>query len=543
MSRLVRTMCPMNCHPTLCGMLVEVEDGELVDVSGDKANPDSRGFLCVRGHAAREIIDNPERLLHPLVRDRRTDDFRRASWDEVLDRIATTVEDVGRERLGLWSGHGTASTNYGVGIGSQYLRRFADLAGCQMWSGAMICWGMGGFGLGVTGPLETNTKEDMSAHAEQIWLWGANLASQPNTTPHLIAARRRGARVVTIDVRQTEATRHSDEVVIVRPGTDTALALALMHVLIDEDLYDADFVAAHTVGFDKLAQHLQSHTPAWAAAITGVPAEQIEELARTYAATRPAMILLGGSSLHKGGNSWLASRAIACLPALAGQLGVPGGGFGPRHGASSHGQALNSIALPDRQPTGDYVPNQMTAILEALDDDRVQALFLPGANMLSSFADSERLASGLAKQRLIVSHDLFLNDTALHFADIVLPGTSWLEQLGCKSTNTHLYLMEQALEPPGETRPLSWILRQLADRLGLDDFFPWADEAGAINAILDHHSTGHATVTSLRAAGGIGELNISHVAHPDHRYPTPSGKVEFYSQRLADLGLPPMPVH
>lgn len=543
MSHLVRTMCPMNCHPTLCGMLVEVEDGRLVDVTGDKANPDSNGFLCVRGHAAREIIGNPERLLHPLVRDRRTDDFRRADWDEVLDRIAATVDDVGRQHLALWSGHGTSSTNYGVGTGSQYLRRFADLAGCQMWSGAMICWGMGGFGLGVTGPLETGTKEDMSAHAQQIWLWGANLASQPNTTPHLIAARRRGARVVTIDVRQTEATRHSDEVVIVRPGTDTALALALMHVLVAEDLCDADFLAAHTAGFDELAGHVQDYTPQWAAAITGVPADRIEALARAYATTRPSMILLGGSSLHKGGNSWLASRAIACLPALAGHLGMPGGGFGPRHGASSHGQALNSIALPNRQPPGDYVPNQMAAILEALQDGRVQALFLPGANMLSSFADTTRLCAGLAKQRLIVSHDLFLNDTARQFADIVLPGTSWLEQLGCKSTNTHLYLMEQALEPPGETRPLSWILRQLADRLDLHDFFPWGDEAGAIDAIINHPSTGHATVAALRAASGIRELKISHVAHPDHRYPTPSGKVELYSQQLADLGLPPLPVH
>lgn len=138
---------------------------------------------------------------------------------------------------------------------------------------------------------------------------------------------------------------------------------------------------------------------------------------------------------------------------------------------------------------------------------------------------------------------MFLNDTARRFADIVLPGTAWLEQVGCKGTNTHLYLMEPALEPPGETRPLSWILRQLADCLGLDDFFPWADEEAAIDAVLDHPSTGHATVASLRADGGIGELRVSHVAHPDHRYVTPSGKIEFYSRRLRDLGLPPLPVH
>ncbi|NKB68111.1 MAG: molybdopterin-dependent oxidoreductase [Candidatus Latescibacteria bacterium] len=542
--RTVRTMCPMNCHPTLCGMLAEVEEGRLVGVSGDPENPDSQGFLCVRGHASKEVIDNPQRLLYPQVRQGRSgQSWRRASWDEVLERIAAQMEEVGHQRTALWSGHGTASTNYGTGIGTQYLRRFADLYGCQMWSGAMICWGLGGFGLGITGALETSTKEDMGAHAELILLWGANLASQPNTTRHLVAARRRGAKVVVIDVRRTEASRHADESLILRPGTDAALALALMQVLVGEGLYDREFVAAHTVGFDELQGHVGQYTPDWAAAITGIAADKIEALAREYAATRPAMILLGGSSLHKGANSWLASRAIGCLPALGGHLGVPGGGFGPRHGSSSHGQALNQIALPQRQPPGDYVPNQMAAILDALENGRVQALMLLGTNMLSSFADSGRLAAGLAKTKLLVSHDLFLNDTARRFADIVLPGTAWLEQLGCKSTNTHLYLMEPALEAPGETKPLSWILRQLADRLGLDDFFPWADEAGAIDAILDHPSTGHATVESLRQQGGIGALQISHVAHPDHRYATPSGKIEFYSARLRDLGLPPLPVH
>src|ERR687885_791982 len=227
----IRTMCPMSCHPTLCGMLAEVENGKLLRVLGDKDNPDSQGFLCVRGQASREIIDNPHRLLQPRIR-------------------------------------------------AQLLRRFANFYGSQWWSGAIICWGLGAFGLGLTGVLETNTKEDMGQHADLIILWGANLASQPNTSRHLIAAKRRGAYVIAVDVRETEAVAQSDEVLLLRPGTDTALALALMHVIIAEGLYDRAFVAQHTVGFEALQTHVPAYTPAWAAEITGIPAERLVALAR-----------------------------------------------------------------------------------------------------------------------------------------------------------------------------------------------------------------------------------------------------------------------
>jgi anaerobic selenocysteine-containing dehydrogenase len=541
--RTIRTMCPMNCHPTLCGMLAEVEDGRLVQVRGDKANPDSQGFLCVRGQASQEIIGNPARLLRPLIRHRRTETaWREASWDEALDLMVQRMHAAGREAVGIWSGHGALATNYGTRIGGQLLRRFANLYGCQWWSPAIICWGLGAFGLGLTGVLESNTKEDMGQHAQLIVLWGANLVSQPNTARHLVAARRRGAYVVAIDVRHTEAADQADEVLLVRPGSDAALALALMHVMVAEGLYDRAFVAQHTLGFEALAGHVQAYSPAWAARVTGVAPERIVALARRYAATRPAMIVLGGSSMHKGANGWQAGRAIACLPALTGNLGMPGSGFGPRHGSSTHGQALANIAAEEHRPPGTYIPSQMPRITEALQTGRVQVLLLFGTNMLSSFADANALAAGLERTSLVVSHDLFMNDTARRFADVVLPGTAWLEEVGCKMTNTHLYLMEQALQPPGEARSLTCILRALAERLGLTTFYPWTTDEGVIDAILDHPATGHATVASLRAQGGIGALRISHVAHADYRFPTPSGKVEFYSARAAALGLPPLPV-
>ena len=544
MSRVVRTMCPMNCHPTLCGMLVEIDQGRVVGVRGDPDNPDSQGFLCIRGQASREIIDNPARLLQPLIRPRRGQDaWRQATWDEALDLIVARMRAVGPAAVGAWSGHGLFANNYGTRVASHLLRRFTNLYGAQWWSPTMICWGLGAYGLALTGILETNTKEDMGAHARLVVLWGANLASQPNTGRHLAAARRRGAHVVTIDVRETEAAAQSDETLLVRPGTDAALALAMMHVIVAEKLWDRDFVARHTVGFDALAGCVIDHSPAWAAPITGVPAERIVALARRYATTRPAMILLGGSSMHKGSGTWTGARAIGCLPALTGNVGIPGGGFGPRHGGASHGQGLASIDAADRRPAAGRIPNQMERITDSMVDGRVRVMLLLGTDMLSSFADAARVTQGLARTDLVVSYDLFLNDTARRFADVVLPATTWLEELGCKSTNTHLYLMPKILDGPGATRPIAWVLQELARRVGLDDFYPWDGESGPLDAILDHPTTGHVTAAALAAEGGMRALNVSHVAHPDLRFPTPSGKIELYSERAIGLGLPPLPVY
>ncbi|MCU0968544.1 MAG: molybdopterin-dependent oxidoreductase [Rubrivivax sp.] len=539
--RTVRTMCPMNCHPTLCGMQVDVEGERIVGVRGDPDNPDSRGFLCIRGQAAREIVGNPARLLHPLVRDRRDEPFRRATWDEALDRIARAIAADPPQATALWPGHGTFTSNYGTRVSAQLFARFAHFHGSQFFNPTMICWGLGAFGLALTGMLETHTKEDMGAHSALVILWGANLASQPNTGPHLNAARARGAKVVVIDVRRTEAAARADTVLLPRPGTDGALALALMHVICGERLHDAAFVRDHTMGFDALARHVRRFTPQWAAAITGVDAAEIVALARLYAATKPAMIVLGGSSMHKGANGWQASRAIACLPGLTGNVGLPGAGFGPRHGASAHGRGLASVIEPQRRAPGTAWPNQMSTVLDALNDGRISNLLLMGTNMLSSFADSSRVAQGLHRTRLVVSYDLFLNETARHFGDVVLPSTNWLEELGCKSAATHLYLMEPALPPAGEARPATWVMRELAARLGLDGYFPWSSDEALLDAILAHPATGHATVASLREQGGIGELRVSHVANPTLQFDTPSGRIEFESLDAARLGLPSLP--
>ena len=280
-SKAIRTMCPMNCQPTYCGMVVTVEDGRVSRIVGDRDNPDSRGFLCVRGRAAHEILDNPRRLARPLRRvgPRGSDTWEPISWDDALDQIADAIRRAGRERVGIWPGHGAVVN----GISVQMVRRFGYLGGFQFWNPAIVCWALGAYGLHLTGVLEANTKEDMAANSRTVFFWGANLASQPTTAPHLVAARKRGATVVGIDCRRTETSQPADRFLVVRPGTDAALALGMMRVIVDEGLVDRAFVEAHTIGFDRLAESLDRYTPEWAAGVTGLDAETVRWLARTYA--------------------------------------------------------------------------------------------------------------------------------------------------------------------------------------------------------------------------------------------------------------------
>ncbi|MGR9091791.1 MAG: molybdopterin-containing oxidoreductase family protein, partial [Gammaproteobacteria bacterium] len=352
-----RTMCPMNCHPTFCGMEVIVQGNEIVSITGDPANPDSEGFLCVRGLAAREIPHNPKRILHPLMRDKRNSDtWHTVSWDVALNRIVEVMDQSGREHFGIWPSHGSVANDFGVFAHASLALRFANMAGLQWWDLSMICWGLGGFGLGLTGALEVNTKEDMSANADLIVQWGSNHASQPNTARHVAAAKKRGAKVIAIDIRRSDACRSAHEHFIVKPGTDAAMALAMIHVIIAEELFDAAFVEAQTLGFEQLKTHVQDFTPQWAAAICGVEPERIAAFAREYAATERAMLLLSGASMYKDQNGWESSRAISCLPALTGKLGKPGTGFGPRPAGLPHGHGLGDIVNFAARPPGQYIP-------------------------------------------------------------------------------------------------------------------------------------------------------------------------------------------
>ena len=540
-SRTVRTMCPMNCHPTFCGMLVEVsEEGRMLGVKGDPENPDSRGFLCIRGRAAVEIPHNGRRLAQPLVRDGRRgeDRWRAVSWGEAIDRIVRAIEATRREGVGFWFGHGAHVT----GINRPLIMRFGHLGGMQVWNPAIVCWAMGAYGLGITGIIESNTKEDMAAHSRFVLLWGANLASQPTTAPHLVEARRRGARVVLIDVRRTEAARHADETWLIRPGTDAALALAMAHVIVAEGFVDHDFVARQTVGSEAYTEHLKPFTPEWAEGETGLAAADIRRLAREYATSRPAMIVVGGASMYKHRHGWEPGRAIATLPALTGQLGIAGGGLGPRHRSFPTGDHLADLTAANRRPPGRWVPSHMSSIAQLIKEGGLDVLLTAGTDMLNSFSDAAAVERDLERVGLIVAYDVFANDTIRRVADVVLPGTVWLEDIGIKETATHFYLMERALEPMGEARPLISVLRELAVRLAIEDFFPWPSVEAYIDALLGPQRNGTLTVGKLRELGGIAERSrLDHVPYREGHFATPSGKIEFYSERAVALGLPGLP--
>ncbi len=543
--RQITTMCPMNCHPTYCGMIVEVEGDNVIALKGDPENPDSRGFLCVRGRATPELVKNPKRLLTPLRRvgQRGEDAWEPVSWEEALSLIVNRIRQTSRDRVGIWPGHGSLVT----GINRPLLMRFGYMGGFQTWNPAIVCWALGAYGLALTGILEANTKEDMAAHSRTILFWGANIASHPTTAPHLVEARKRGAHIVHIDCRRCEVSRHADEVILLRPGTDAALALAMAQVIISEGLTDAAFLTQHTLGFEAFAEHVNSFTPEWAAAITGIAAERIRHLARLYATQTPAIIVLGGSSMFKHQSGWEASRAIACLPALTGQLGIAGGGLGPRHRAFAHADGYADLQPTDRRPPGDYIPNHMPSIAAALAEGRIDVLLLLGTNMLSSFSAAGSVEKSLSQVGLVVAYDIFMNETIRRAADLVLPGTIWLEELGLKDTASHIYLMERALPPEGEARPLIQILRDLARQLEISDYFPWGDEEGYLNALLSPQHIAPAeslTVEQLRRMGGHWlRSRLSHVAYPDCHFHTPSGKVEFWSERARQSGLAPLPTY
>ncbi|MGE3271852.1 MAG: molybdopterin-dependent oxidoreductase [Chloroflexota bacterium] len=537
----VHTMCPMNCHPTYCGMLVTVQDGKLLEVKGDPDHPDSRGFLCVRGRSAHEIQGNPLRLSRPLIRRGRrgSEDWEPVSWDDAMDRILAAIKRAGKERCGVWTGHGSSVS----GVGGQMARRFGYLSGFQFWNSSIVCWALGGYGLQLTGTTSANTKEDLAANSQTVIMWGANVASQPTTAPHLIAARERGATVIAIDVRRTETARHADRMLVIKPGTDGALALGMMHVIVEEGLEDRAFIEAHTVGYEQLAPTLKQYTLEWTASVTGLDVDTIRWLARQYATAKPACIVLGGASIFKHRGGWQVSRAISCLPALTGQYGIAGGGLGPRHRSGTHGEGPADITAAHQRPPGQYIPSHMPSMARAMKDGQIDVLLLLGTNSLSSFADSDGLAAGLDRIGTIVSHDLFHTETTRRYADIVLPGTSWLEETGLKDTATHIYLTDQALAPYAETRSVARFISDLADGIGRPDIFPWEGQEGGVNAMLAGLDGGALTVERLRQMDGRYERKISHVAYPDHKYHTPSGKIELYSERAARIGLPPLPAY
>ncbi len=534
-----RTMCPMNCHPTLCGVEVNIENNRVVSVTGDEKNPCSKGFICGRGKASAEIPHSPQRVLHPLYRESIHDEFSRIPWADAFDLMYQGLKNP--RRAALWAGHGAMSNNYGTRIYPQLINRFANQCGALFWDPSIICWGLGAFGLHLTGLTETTSGIELANHSDLIIMWGADFSSQPLTAQHVLAAKKRGATLISIDVRGNQTTKKCDENYVIRPGTDAALAVGLMCVIVEENLINKQFIQKHTVGFDKLKNYLVKCDLDNIASNTGITTSQIQSLARQYASAGSSCIMLGGSSMHKGSNGWNASRAISSLPALTGQVGRPGAGLGPRHGGWPHGSRFLDISARKKYEGSSEATLQMANFLQKLNDKAIDSLFLFGSNIASSFANTNELKKGLRNLPLIVCHDLFTNETSKEYAHLLLPSTTWLEEIGCKRTENHLHLMEQIQKPIGEAKSVYDILSELSSRLDLTDFNIWHNAETLVDHAIREISDNSLNIAELRKNGGHGELKVGTTSHPEFVFDTPTQKLELWSRRAEEHNLAPIP--
>ncbi|GIV80327.1 MAG: molybdopterin containing oxidoreductase [Litorilinea sp.] len=573
---IITGACPHDC-PDTCSWQVAVErqSGRAVDLWGHPHHPVTAGRLCAKVDRYLERTYHPERLTTPLRRvgPKGSGQFVPISWDEALGAIAARLQEiiatVGPEAVLPYSYAGTMGYLQGEGMAKRFFHR---MGASQL--ARTICSEAGFEGYVATIGATEGLEPQAFAHARLILIWGSNtLTSNAHLWPFIQAARHQGARVIVIDPARTRTARAADEWIPIRPGTDGALALALMHVIVAEGLYDADYVARHTLGFDALAQRVAEWTPERAAELTGVPAERIRTLAREYATTRPAAIRINyGMQRHAGGG--MAVRTIACLPALVGAWREVGGGIQlSSSGAFRHldttclyrpdllqGRTPRTINMnrlgdalsldPAIRARAHYHPRPVDPVpTPAEAGPPVMALIVYNANPAAVCPDQEAVLRGLQREDLFtVVLEHFQTDTA-DYADYVLPATTQLEHWDLIKPYGHLYLAlnRPAIEPVGQSLPNSEIFRRLAGAMGYrEPCFAQGDEEILQELIAAQRHPRFATVTwEALLERGFVRLNLPEPYLPfaEGNFPTPSGKCEFYSQRLADAGYDPLPTY
>lgn len=543
----VRGVCPMDC-PDTCSWLVKVENKRAVRLRADREHPHTRGALCVKLNGYLEHTHAPDRLLYPLRRvgSKGEGRFERIGWDEALDEVATrwreTIERHGPEAIWPFYGCGTLGMLQGTaGAG----RRLANVLGTSQHL-MSICMVAGGAGTGyVLGDNRVGMDPETFSESNLILLWGAN----PLTTGHHLwkfinAARKRGAHVVAIDPIRTRTAERADEHLAPVPGTDAALALGLMNCILSAGAEDKEFIDEHTLGWEAFRERILEFTPERVAGITGIAGERIRALGERMATTRPTGIKVGiGMQRHGGGGA--AVRAITCIPGVTGDWRYPGGGtaydtrgFFPADWAAHW--------RDDLRPEGTRTLNmiELGETLLETDDPPVEALFVYGSNPLASNPDQNRVREGLSREDLFtVVVDHFQTDTA-DYADIVLPATMQTEHADLHCAYGHLYLgwNEPAVEPPGECLPNSEIFRRIAARLGLTEPALYDSDEDMARQVLDSNHPALEGITLERLKrDGWSRLNLPRPFLPfADGFPTPSGRLEFYSERAKAEGLEPL---
>ena len=537
--------CPHDC-PDTCSLVTTVENGVAVKVQG---NPDHRhtdGVLCTKVSRYAERTHHPERLLHPLRRSgaKGSGRFERVSWDEALQDIARRLQSIAQRDAQAILPYSYAGT-MGLVQGESIAARFFHKLGASLLD-RTICSSAGGEALTQTLGGKVGMKVEFFAESKLILIWGSNsIASNLHFWRLAQEAKRAGARLVCIDPRRTETAEKCHEHVQLRPGTDAALALALMHELIVNDWLDHDYIAQHTLGWEGLRERALCWSPERAAAVCGVSAEQIRDLARDWGTTKPAAIRLnyGMQRVRGGGN---AVRAIACLPALTGAWRDRAGGVL----LSSSGMfPVDTAALQRPDLLAGRTPR--TINMSTIGDDllrpasaqfgpKIEALVVYNSNPVAVAPDSSKVVAGFAREDLFtVVLDHFRTDTA-DYADYILPATTQLEHWDVHLSygHTDVLLNRPAIAPLGEALPNTQVFRELARRMGYNEACFSEDDQ-----CLCRSAYGDKVDFELLLAQGYATLQIADAPFADGGFPTPSGKCEFFSERLARQGVDGLPDH
>jgi anaerobic selenocysteine-containing dehydrogenase len=537
---IVKGACPHDC-PDTCALEVHVKDGVALKVSGSAAHAPTAGVLCTKVARYTERTYHPDRLLHPLRRVGRKGEgrFERIGWEEAIATVAARLSAIAAEDPEQILPYSYAGT-MGLVQGESMSQRFFHRMGASLLE-RTICASAGTAGHKITLGPSIGVDVEVADQAKLIVFWGCNaITSSVHFWARAQEAKRRGATLIAIDPYRSLTAEKCHEHIALLPGTDGALALGLMHVIVRDDLVDHDYVTRHSVGFDELRERVSGWTPTRVAGICGVSEHEIESLARRYATTRPALIRANyGLQRVKGGG--MAMRNIACLPALTGAFRDAAGGM---FLATSGNFTIDNTALSRPDLLHGRMPRtvNMSSIGRALADASppIRAMVVYNSNPVAVAPDSVRVAAGFAREDLFtVVLEQFGTDT-VDYADIVLPATTQLEHLDIVRPYGHYYMVANnpAIQPLGEAKPNTEIFRLLAAAMGFEDAcFRDSDEALAQSALAEDWDftavravgwkrIGAPAGTARFAAGGFG---------------TPSGKVEFYSAEAAAAGLGPLP--
>jgi anaerobic selenocysteine-containing dehydrogenase len=548
----VRGACPHDC-PDTCGVITEVEDGRAVSFRADPDHPVTRGWLCAKVRPYLEHVYHPNRLMHPLRRvgPKGSGQWQRIAWREAIDEIAGRWKEIiarhGAEAILPYSYSGTLGL---VQMTVSSARLWNRLGASQLQRS--ICGAAAELAVETTLGKRWSPPYADVLHSKLVIVWGHNpISTAPHFLPFLRKAQHHGCKLVVIDPRRTLTARSADIHLAPWPGTDGALALGIGHILVAEGLHDEAWLQAHTVGWPQLRERLAEYPPARTAAITGLSEHDIVSLARLYGSTRPALIRIA-DGVNRNRNGGQNVRAICALPALTGQYGVRGGGLAYSTSGYLQWDAAAVHHWADCPKPGRSVNmNRLgAALLGEVSAPPIQSLYVFGANPATSSPNAGRIVEGLRRPDLFtVVHELFLTDTADH-ADIVLPATSQLEQTDLHKAYGHTLLTYNAaaIPPRGECKSNWEVMGLLADALGLLE--PWlhqtADEVidEVVRATARHNPALRDISLERLQRGGAVPLTIEPtIPFGGGRFPTPSGKVELFSQRFADAGIDPLPGH